>query len=82
MNFESFISLGIVLILLGMAMLILGTLFAALSSGTGEKDNVHAGGVIFLGPIPLVFGSDKNMAFIAAGLGLLLMFFYFLLLKK
>jgi uncharacterized protein (TIGR00304 family) len=46
--------------------------------GTGEaEDQTHsrarAGGVLLIGPVPIIFGSDKNMALVAAAIALIAM---------
>ena len=57
---------GFLLIFAGIMMVVIGILVLALSS-TGEG-NVEGGAVVVIGPIPIVWGSNKT---IAAGLLLL-----------
>ncbi|MFH0860115.1 MAG: DUF131 domain-containing protein [Candidatus Altiarchaeota archaeon] len=71
------IPVGIILILLGVLALVGGILFA--SKGAS---NVRGGGVIFLGPVPLVFGTDRQSAYAVAILTLLLMILYYLLIRR
>lgn len=61
---ETLIFIGIAAVIVGMLLLFLGT--ALLSSGKNqdnEKDNgtVKTGGVILIGPIPIIFSNDKSM---------------------
>lgn len=72
------ISTGIVLILLGFLLVMTGIL-RAFHHGIAEpeKENrderVKGGGVILIGPIPIVFGSDRRYASIAMVLAIILM---------
>jgi len=54
---EGLIGVGLMLILLGFMVVAAGIL---LSSGKSGNSEVKGGGVIFLGPIPLVFGSQPE----------------------
>ncbi|GAB6100871.1 DUF131 domain-containing protein [Thermococcus atlanticus] len=67
MRGELLIAGGIVLILIGFMMIFLGTIMSA--SGQGE---VEGGGVIMIGPVPIVFGTQRG-ATLAMILALLLM---------
>ncbi len=49
---------GIALVLIGLLLVILA--FLLRSTRTGGKANVQAGGVVIIGPIPIVFGTDKK----------------------
>lgn len=53
---EEIISLGFILIFLGMIVIMLGFI---LSLPRGET-KVEGGGVILIGPFPIVFGSSKE----------------------
>jgi len=71
---EKLILAGVALMLLGFVVTAAGVLLSAVG---GEKTSVKTGGVVFLGPIPVVFGSDRNTAVTAAVLGLMLMAAYY-----
>lgn len=63
---ETIIFIGIAAVILGMLLIFVGTAF--LSSGKtegSEGEKVSTGGVILIGPIPIVFGNDKSMVSIA-----------------
>ncbi len=70
---------GLTLILIGFAVIFVASIYYALSGGRG---NVEAGGVMFIGPIPIVWGTSKWMtrAMMIAGIiiGSLLLLFYIL----
>lgn len=63
------ISAGIALILIGFLLVFLGTVVAA----SGEGGSVEGGGVIMIGPIPIVFGTSKGAATLAMVLAIILM---------
>ncbi|MDY6770308.1 MAG: DUF131 domain-containing protein [Candidatus Nanohaloarchaea archaeon] len=55
---------GMVLLLLGAALVVAG---AAL--GSGDSVDAEAGGVVFIGPIPIVFGSNRGVAALSLLIG-------------
>ena len=58
----NFLSIGLVLIFLGVFVIFFGTLFTALSNKnqTSEKSNAKFSFVGLVGPIPFRFGNDRN----------------------
>jgi uncharacterized protein (TIGR00304 family) len=50
--------LGFLLVFLGMLLIVTGTVFQAAKSTRDAE--VRGGGVILLGPIPIIFGSDAE----------------------
>ena len=46
-----------------------------------NKKIVKGGGVILIGPIPIIFGSNRKIIIVMVVLAVLLIIFYFLLLK-
>lgn len=68
MRGEELVLAGIALILLGFILVFIGTLLSAFS---GEAD-VEGGGVIMIGPIPIVFGTGRGVT-LAMILAVLLM---------
>ncbi|SNQ59298.1 TIGR00304 family membrane protein [Candidatus Methanoperedens nitratireducens] len=65
---------GILLILIGFALVLIG---AALSAS-----NVTFGGLIMIGPIPIAFGSSPEITVVAMVIGLLLMLMFFILGRR
>ncbi len=57
---QSLWSIGFGLILLGFALIFIAVIGAILSSKRGGGGKVRGGGVIIIGPIPIVFGTDKQ----------------------
>jgi len=81
---ESLIFLGVGVIIIGIVLLFVGT--AVLSSGknNGQEytSNVKAGGVVLIGPIPIIFGSDKGLTLTAVILAVILMVVSYLLFYR
>jgi len=59
MTLETLYSLGTALALAGMLIMIVATVLLLLSK-KGKTGEVRGGGVILIGPIPIVFGTDKQ----------------------
>jgi len=56
-----FYSMGFALVIVGILVIIAAIILAALGGKRqGEQGEVHAAGVIMVGPIPIVFGTDKR----------------------
>jgi uncharacterized protein (TIGR00304 family) len=51
-------TLGLVLVFVGVAVIIIAVVFLAVSGA--RKGKVKGGGVILIGPIPIVFGTEKK----------------------
>ncbi|KUK72374.1 MULTISPECIES: TIGR00304 family protein [Methanobacterium] len=80
---QTIILIGIVAVVVGMLLIFIGSTF--LSSGkTDSNDNskVSTGGVILIGPIPIVFGNDKSMVSIALVGAIILMILAYILFYR
>ncbi|VVB86663.1 Uncharacterised protein [uncultured archaeon] len=77
------IMLGIILIMMGVFILVFWgiTRSVKVSANRDENANVKTGGVIMIGPVPVVFGSDKRSALIAIILAIVLMVLVIIFLK-
>ena len=51
--------MGFVVVILGILLIFIGT--ALQSSSSDSKTEIHTGGVILIGPIPIIFGNDKAL---------------------
>jgi len=72
-------TIGLVLALAGFAVGILAVIFAILRSAR-DTGQVRGGGVVMIGPIPIVFGTDKESAKILMLLAIALMVMFFVLM--
>jgi uncharacterized protein (TIGR00304 family) len=77
MYFDRLIVLGFTFILIGILIIIAGTF---LSSSKGEPEShIETGGVLLIGPIPILFGNSKPSIFISIVGSIILMILYFLI---
>jgi uncharacterized protein (TIGR00304 family) len=53
-----FLILGIAFVIVGVIVIVIALIRA--SMGRGEKGRVRGAGVIMIGPIPIIFGTDKK----------------------
>ncbi|NOZ58521.1 MAG: DUF131 domain-containing protein [Euryarchaeota archaeon] len=56
---EELIGAGMLLVLIGMLLIFAGMLSFAVRGGEGKAE-VKGGGVVLIGPFPIVFGSDAQ----------------------
>lgn len=78
---EKLIILGIALILIGALLTFLGFALQILSQPQAER-RVEGGGVIMIGPIPILLATDRNLAVVLILLMLGLMLLAFFLLRS
>jgi uncharacterized protein (TIGR00304 family) len=72
-NMELF---GLALILIGIFAIVIGLLILAFSKST----KIEGGGVVFIGPFPIVFGTNERIVYIVLAITLLLMLIYLFLI--
>lgn len=82
---EIIITIGAMVIILGVLLLIVGTVL--LSPGKGEESTksssqVRGGGVVMIGPIPIIFGTDKGSVVVAVILAIILMVLSYLIFYR
>jgi len=85
LDWSLLITIGIIFIILGFMSIAIGMMGQALRNkileekaiptrdSHDEEDKVKGGGVILIGPIPIVFGTDRRYAIIAIILTIVLM---------
>jgi uncharacterized protein (TIGR00304 family) len=52
-------SFGLTLIVTGFALVFIATILLSLK-GSSRKGKVKAGGVVIIGPVPIIFGTDRQ----------------------
>ena len=72
-NMELF---GLALILIGIFAIVIGLLILAFSKST----KIEGGGVVFIGPFPIIFGTSERIVYIVLAITLLLMLIYLFLI--
>jgi uncharacterized protein (TIGR00304 family) len=78
MNAGTLIIAGIIVIFIGMILIFVGT---ALQS-TSKTSEVHTGGVILIGPIPIIFGNDKGLIITGVVFAIVIMVLYYFLFYR
>jgi uncharacterized protein (TIGR00304 family) len=82
---EYLITIGVLVIILGILLLLVGSVL--LSSGKGEESTkstsqIRGGGVVMIGPIPIIFGTDKGSVMVVVILAIILMVISYLLFYR
>jgi len=73
---EQLVLIGIVMVFVGIVFIIIGSVMAALKS---KQMKTESGGVILIGPFPIVWGSNKNMAILAVVITIIFLLLFVLL---
>jgi len=69
---------GFALVMLGVLLIFAGVFLSALSGAS--KGSVEAGGVVFIGPIPILFGTSSRAALLAGILALVMIAIYIIII--
>ena len=67
--------LGVLLVLAGFGVVV----FSLLSGADGKRGEVKGGGIVMIGPVPIIFGSDAKWASVAIVLAIVLILLYVVL---
>ena len=71
---------GIIAIFIGFILVFVGT---AIQASSAKNNEMKTGGVILIGPIPIIFGSDKGTIITAAVIAVIIMVLaYFLFYRR
>ena len=62
MKSAELVFIGAVVVGLGMLLIFAGIMKSAVTSKDAGKGEIQGGGVIMIGPIPIIFGTDKESA--------------------
>lgn len=82
MNSSTIIIAGIIVILIGFIITILGTALQSTSNNNNQSGEVKTGGVLLIGPIPIIFGNDKSFIILGATLAIILMVLAYILFYR
>lgn len=69
---------GIIIIFIGIIILFVGTALQASS----KNSEVHTGGIILIGPIPIIFGNDKSLIVIGVVFAIIIMVLWYILFYR
>jgi len=72
MKSTDIILLGLVLVIIGMIIIFFGLLSGASSKKDSGHGEIKSGGVLMIGPIPIIFGSEQKSAQSAVVLAIIL----------
>jgi uncharacterized protein (TIGR00304 family) len=77
----SLANIGFILIILGFIIAVIAVMLLAFK-GRGSAGQTRGGGILLIGPIPIIFGSDKNSVRVLVALAIVLIaiFLIFMLL--
>lgn len=82
-NYNTIVLAGFAFVIIGMLMIVLGSILQSSSSSSGSsKTEVHTGGVILIGPIPVIFGNDKQLVIFGVIFAIVIMILYYLLFYR
>jgi len=79
-NYNTLILIGFVVVIVGILIIFIGS--ALQSSSNSPKTEIQTGGVIMIGPIPIIFGNDNGLVSLAVIFAIVLMIIYFVLFYK
>lgn len=77
MYFDKLIPIGFIIVLIGVVIIMSGVILSTFNQSQDGK--IETGGVILIGPIPIIFGNSKPLIFISIAGALILMIVYFLI---
>ncbi|MBU7023550.1 MAG: DUF131 domain-containing protein [Theionarchaea archaeon] len=73
---QKLIALGMLVIVAGFVLIALGIVGSMFQVDGEQQGEMRAGGVILIGPIPLVFGNDKTMILVSIAGAILFLLAY------
>lgn len=82
MKGELLVTAGILIIIVGIFLTFIGTAIKATSQQREKETQVKTAGVVLIGPIPIIFGSDRKMLITGVVLALILMIFAYILFYR
>jgi len=69
---------GIIFVFIGVILIMIGSVIQS----TSKSSEVHTGGVILIGPIPIIFGNDKSLIIIGVVFAIIIMILWYLLFYR
>lgn len=76
---EQLISAGIIIVFIGLAILITGMVLSAMKS---KDSKVEGGFIAFIGPIPIIGATSKNMFYAVIALSVIVLIIFLLINKR
>jgi uncharacterized protein (TIGR00304 family) len=79
---DQIISIGLILIVLGVLAVLFGLFIPLLTGQEKAGTEIHGGAVLFIGPIPIILGTDKGSAITVAVLAIVLIALAYVFLSR
>jgi uncharacterized protein (TIGR00304 family) len=73
---------GVVIVVLGMLIIFAGMIKESVTSKDAGNGGIRGGGVIMIGPIPIIFGTDKDSIAAVIVLAILLIVVSYFLFRR
>lgn len=78
MDANTLIISGIIIIFIGIVIVFVGTAFQSSQKGA----EVQTGGIIMIGPIPIIFGNDKSLIYVGMVFAIIVMILWYLIFYR
>lgn len=75
-------SIRLILIVLGVLAVLIGVFLPVLSGQEKSGTEIRGGAVLFIGPVPIVLGTDKDSTITISVLAIVLMALMYLFMKR
>lgn len=77
LSMQKLIALGMLVVAAGIVLVALGFVGSMFQAHGEQQGGMRAGGIILIGPIPIVFGNDKTMVLVSIAGAILFLLAYF-----
>ncbi|MGZ7050116.1 MAG: TIGR00304 family membrane protein [Methanobacterium sp.] len=78
MNASAIVIAGIIVVFVGVILIFIGSVYQS----TSKTTEVHTGGIIMIGPIPIIFGNDKGLIITGVIFAIVIMVIYYILFYR
>ena len=79
---EKLITVGIMLLFLGIILIFIGSLFQIVKPSKTNKSEIKSAGIIFIGPFPFGWASDKQTFYMLIVVGIIMILVYFVFFRR
>lgn len=79
---QQIVSIGLIIIVLGVLVVLAGMFFPFFFGQEKTGNQLRGGAVLFIGPIPIILGTDKSSAAAVAIIAVVLMVLAYLLFNR
>ena len=78
---EKLITVGTIAVIVGIVLIIVGTMMGYTKAAKGKTD-VKSAGIIFIGPFPLGWASDKQTFYLLLTITAIMLIFYLVFFRR